>query len=79
MMLHDCLREVLRLLGDIGCDHVTIARAGERAYQVRFEPTRTAANVYTKQVRYWVGSWTPWDHHYGWSVEEVLADDWKIL
>lgn len=42
MQLSELLPKVLRLVGDIGCDHVTIARTSVLRVndQIRFEPDR---------------------------------------
>jgi hypothetical protein len=55
--LSDILRETLRLIGDIGCSHVTIAREseGEHAYQIRFTPDKAAnKRGYIIEGRRWV-------------------------
>lgn len=53
MTLPEILRETLRLVGDIGCDHVTIARADEHAYQVRFTPDKDAPRGFRMEGRRW--------------------------
>ncbi len=56
MTLPNCLREVLRMLGDIGCSRVTIARASEgpHAYQVRFTPDKERSRGYAIEGRRWM-------------------------
>lgn len=56
MTLHEILTEAIRLVGDIGCDHVTIARENEgpHGYQIRFEPDRSQARGYAILGRRWI-------------------------
>ncbi len=54
MTLHKILRETMRLLGDMGCAGVTIARTDEHAYQIRFTPDRSASRGYVVEGRRWI-------------------------
>jgi len=94
MTLHEILTETLRLLGDIGCAGVTIARAGEHAYQVRFTPDKSCQRGYRVEGRRWMDGteitptrgtekayvgWARWSTHLGFGVDAVLADDWRFV
>lgn len=94
MTLPEVLREVMRMLGDIGCDHVDIAREGANAYQYRFTPDRELDRGYRLEGRRWLdGSeeppprgasrgyvgWSRWSTSFGFSPEGALADDWRLL
>lgn len=94
MTLHKILRQVMRQIGDIGCDHVTIARAGEHAYQIRFSPDRDFKTGYRVEGRRWVTKddplilpealkedpgWARWSRFLGFSTEGVLAEDWDFV
>ena len=94
MTLPEVLREVMRLLGDIGCAHVDIARSDEHAYQYRFSPDRELDRGYRLEGRRWMdGSeetpsrgtsrgyvgWSRWSTSFGFSPEGALAEDWRLL
>lgn len=94
MMLHDILAKVLKLVGDIGCDHVTICREGQFAYQIRFTPDKSVKRGYLLEGRRWMDGtertptsgterafvgWARWSGFMGFGVDAVIATDWKIL
>jgi hypothetical protein len=95
MMLHEVLRDVMHLLTEHTLlQPITIARAGEHAYQTRFEPDKSRKRGWRSEGRRWMdGSettptrgtkhgytgWAMWSTHLGWQVEAILADDWRIL
>lgn len=73
MTLQDTMHEVHRLLGDIGCDHVTIERLGR---VIRFEPHPWAPERYLARVD---GSrTTSCECGRCFTIADVLADDWRI-
>lgn len=78
--LPECLREVMRLLADIGCDHVDIAHRDGRV-EFRFRPANTFVG-YTLEVRHQIGVsfWTPWARTLAvFSARHVVDDGWRIL
>lgn len=93
MTLGDLLPNVLRMLGDMGGAHVTIARADEHAYQVRFTPDSTMPRRYRVEGRRWMDGeatptrgteagytgWARWSTFMGFGVDSVIATDWSIL
>lgn len=106
MRLYEILGETMRRLGDIGCSHISIARAtsytsalGVITHKVwRFEPAR-GKRKYEAAYRFTVpGSapsgtprfadkdgvaWSSWidieGTHFGFSPEDVFAEDWVFV
>jgi hypothetical protein len=99
MMLHEILIQVLKLVDDINYngakyDLVTISRADEHAYQVRFAPDKSVKRGYRVEGRRWMDGtertptsgterayvgWARWSGFMGFGVDAVIATDWKIL
>lgn len=89
MTLPEILRETLRLIDRRAS--VTIARAGEHAYQVRFTLDERGKHGYVAEGRRWMDGPSdrrPWETYVGWSrwskflgfgVDAILADDWRFL
>lgn len=77
MTLPEILRDVHRLLGDIGCGGVEIERCGR---QIRFEPQRYAPERYAFAVRDRADAhWQRGDALGAcFTIADVLADDWEI-
>ncbi len=89
MTLPDALREAIRHM-KTNKAAVTIARAvgGDHAYQVRIAPDATVARGYRVSGRRWIVEtrpgtececWAPWTNLLGFGVDQVVADDWKLV
>jgi hypothetical protein len=83
--LPEVLRDVIRRV-KVGAI-VTLARSGEKSYQMRFMPDSTIARGYRVSGRHWIvetrpGSefegWSHWSNFLGFSIDGAIADDWKI-